>query len=241
MQAVADSVFPEHAQPEVSTIKGLRRDALGQDALLFCGAFSAGAAVYIVARALHAIFAGGTNDEFWSISLSDDLILSGLIAGELFLLWNTGIRQGLRGHSIGKHRVGLSVVDVSTGRPTGAARGLLRGAVMAILLDLSVAAIPIGLPTTLRRLTPDSWHFGGAAYLALLVLLIPLLIPSRRGFADWIARTKVIRGAGPGAITAQGRRRMLVVLDVLGVGGVLAVAVAYIAFFSPLLHFPNFF
>jgi hypothetical protein len=236
MQAVAD-----HAQPEVRSVRGLRREALGQDALLFCGAFTIGAAVYILVRAVHAIFAGGTNDAFWSISLSDDLILSGLIAGELFLIWNNGIRQGVRGHSIGKHRVGLSVVDVATGKPTGAARGLARGAVMAILLDLSVAAIPIGLPTSLRRLTPDSWHFGGAAYLALLVLLIPLLIPTPRGFADWIARTEVVRGAGPSAVTAPTRRRALVVLDALGVAGVLAVALAYIAFFSPLLHFPHFF
>ena len=158
MQAVAD-----HAQPETRTIRRLRRDALGHDALLFCGAFTTGAAVYIVARAVHAIVAGGPQDGFWSISLSDDLILSGLIAGELFLIWNNGIRQGMRGHSIGKHRVGLSVVDVATDRPTGAARGLLRGVIMAVLLDLAVAAIPIGLPTSLRRLTPDNWHFGGAA------------------------------------------------------------------------------
>lgn len=240
MQAVADSTS-ERAQPEVRTIRGLRRDALGQDALLFCGAFTTGAAVYIVVRALHAIFGDGTQDAFWSISLSDNLILSGLIAGELFLIWNNGIRQGLRGHSIGKHRIGLSVVDVSTGKPTGAARGLLRGAVMAILLDLAVAAIPISLPTTLRRLTPESWHFGGAAYLALLALLVPLLIPTGRGFADWIARTKVVRAAGPGAVTDATRKRVLVVLDVLGVAGVLAVALAYIAFFSPLLHFPHLF
>jgi hypothetical protein len=233
MQAVA-------AQPEVRSVSGLRREALGQDALLFCGAFTVGAAVYIIARAVHAMFAGDTNDAFWSISLSDDLILSGLIAGELFLIWNNGIRQGVRGHSIGKHRVGLSVVDVAIGKPTGAARGLLRGAVMAILLDLAVAAIPIGLPTSLRRLTPDSWHFGGAAYLALLVLLIPLLIATPRGFADWIARTQVVRGVGPGAVTTPTRRRALVLLDVLGVAGVLAVALAYIVFFSPLLHFPHF-
>lgn len=236
MQAVADDT-----QPQVRTIRELRRDALAQDALLFCGAFSAGAALYILARAVHAIFAGGAGDEFWSISLSDDLILSGLIAGELFLIWNNGLRQGVRGHSIGKHRVGLAVVDVASDAPTGASRGVLRGVVMAVLLDLAVAAIPIGLPTSLRRLTPEGWHFGGAAYLALLVLLVPLLIPTRRGFADWIARTRVVRGAGPGALTAVGRRRWLVAADVLGVVGVLAVAVAYIAFFSPLLHFPRFF
>ena len=238
---VADPALPGHAQPEERTIKGLRRDALAQDALLFCGAFSAGAAIYIVVRAVHAMFASGTNDEFWSISLSDDLIFSGLIAGELFLIWNNGIRQGLRGHSIGKHRVGLSVVDVSTVEPTGAVRGLLRGATTAVLLDLAVAAIPIGLPTCLRRLTPDSWHFGGAAYLAVLVISVPLLLPAPRSFADWIARTKVVRAAGPGAITTPERRRLLVLLDVAGVAGVLAVAIAYIVFFSPLLYFPQFF
>jgi hypothetical protein len=238
---VVDPVLPGHAQPEVRTVKGLRRDALAQDALLFCGAFSTGAAIYIVMRAVHAILASGTNDEFWSISLSDDLILSGLIGGELFLIWNNGIRQGLRGHSIGKHRVGLSVVDVSTGKPTGAVRGLLRGAVMALLLDLAVAAIPIGLPTSLRRLTPDSWHFGGAAYLAVLLILLPLLLPAPRGFADWVAHTKVVRAAGPGSVTTPERRRLLVLLDVAGVAGVLAVAIAYIVFFSPLLYFPHFF
>lgn len=238
---VVDPALPGHAQPEERTIKGLRRDALGQDALLFSGAFSTGAAVYIVMRALHALFASGTHDEFWSISLSDNLILSGLIAGELFLIWNNGLRQGMRGHSIGKHRVGLSVVDVSTGKPTGAIRGLLRGVVTAVLLDLAVAAIPIGLPTCLRRLTPDSWHFGGAAYLAVVVILVPLLLPARRGFADWIARTKVVRAAGPGAVTSPERRRLLVLLDVAGVAGVLAVAITYIVFFSPLLYFPHFF
>ena len=232
MQAVAD-----HAQPETRTIRRLRRDALGHHALLFCGAFTTGAAVYIVARAVHAIVAGGPQDGFWSISLSDDLILSGLIAGELFLIWNNGIRQGMRGHSIGKHRV----VDVATDRPTGAARGLLRGVIMAVLLDLAVAAIPIGLPTSLRRLTPDNWHFGGAAYLAILVLLVPLLIPTRRGFADWLARTKVVRASGPGSVTAPERRRILILLDMVGVAGVLAVALTYIVFFSPLLYFPHVF
>lgn len=226
---------------ESRTIPQLRRAALGQDALLFCGAFTAGAVVYFLARAVYAGFIDGDGSDFWSIGLSDDLILSGLIAGELFLIWNNGLRQGLRGHSIGKHRVGLAVVDIASDGPTGAARGVLRGVVMAVLLDLAVAAIPIGLPTSLRRLTPESWHFGGAAYLALLVLLVPLLTPTRRGFADWIARTKVVPAAGPGAVTAEGRRRVLVVLDVLGVVGVLAVALGYIAFFSPLIRFPHVF
>ena len=224
---------------EHRTIRQLRREALGHDALLFSAAFSVGAAVYFLGRIVReAISAAGDND-FWTISLSDDLILSGLIAGELFLIWNNGLRQGLRGHSIGKHRVGLAVVDVGNDAPTGAARGLLRGLVMAVLLDLAVAAIPIGLPTVFRRLTPESWHFGGAAYLALLVLLVPLLLSSDRGFADRIARSKVVRATGTDAVTTWERARILVALDVAGVVGLLAVAISYIAYYSPLLRFPE--
>lgn len=226
---------------EFRTTRQLRRDALAQDALLFCLAFTAGAALYVAGRAILALGADGT-DDFWSISLSDDLLLSGLLAGELFLIWNNGLRQGIRGHSIGKHRMGLKVVDIGDDAATGAWRGLVRGVVMAALLDLSVAAIPIGLPTAFRRLTPESWHFGGAAYLALIVLLVPLLLPTGRGFADWVTRTKVVRAEGADAVTAAGRHRALVALDVLGVAGVLGVALLYIAFFSPLLlQFPKVF
>jgi hypothetical protein len=224
---------------EPGTIRQLRREALGQDALLFCAAFTAGALAYVVGRLLYLLVAGDSNEDFWSISLSDDLILSGLIAGELFVVWNNGVRQGVRGHSIGKHRVGLAVVDVTDGVPTGPARGVVRGIVMAVLLDLAVAAIPIGLPTVLRRLTPDSWHVGGAAYLALIVLVVPLLLPSGRGFADRLVRTKVVRGTGPGATTGERRRAILVALDVAGVVGLLAVAISYIAYYSPLLRFPQ--
>lgn len=224
---------------EYRTIKQLRREALGHDALLFSAAFSAGALVYFLGRAIREAITDGDNADFWTISLSDDLILSGLIAGELFLIWNNGLRQGLRGHSIGKHQVGLAVVDVGDEAPTGPVRGILRGLIMAVLLDLAAAAIPIGLPTVLRRLTPESWHFGGAAYLALIVLVLPLLLSSDRGFADRIARTKVIRGTGADAMTTWGRHRILVALSVAGVLGLLTVAIIYIAYYSPLLRFPD--
>ena len=224
---------------EYRTIRQLRREALGHDALLFSAAFSAGALLYFVGRAIREAVSDGGHNDFWTISLSDDLILSGLIAGELFLIWNNGLRQGLRGHSIGKHRVGLAVVDVGDDAPTGAARGVLRGLVMALLLDLAVAAIPIGLPTVLRRLTPESWHFGGAAYLALIVLVVPLLISSDRGFADRIVRTKVIRATGHDAMTTWARQRVLVAVDIAGVAGLLGVAIIYIAYYSPLLQFPD--
>lgn len=215
-----------------------RREALIQDALLFCGAFTLGALAYALGRAV----LGGAADDFWAIGLSDGLILAGLLAGEAFLLWNNGLRQGVRGHSIGKHRLGLAVVDHVTERPTGALRGLARGAVVAVLLDLAVAAIPVGFPTVLRRLTPEAWHVGATAYLALIVLIVPLLLATDRGFADRLVRTRVVRAEGEGAITSPARRRTLNVLDVAGVAGVLAVAALYLSFYWPLLwQFPKLF
>ncbi|MEJ7633498.1 RDD family protein [Aeromicrobium sp.] len=226
---------------EFRTVRQLRRDALGQDALLFCAAFTGGALAYFLARTVLQALGGGPDGDFWSVSLSEDLILSGLIAGELFLVWNNGLRQGVRGHSIGKHRVGLAVVDVGDGAPTGAGRGLVRGLTMAVLLDLAAAAIPIGLPTVLRRLTPEEWHVGGAAYLALIVLVIPLLVPTDRGLADRLARTEVIRATGADAVTSPRRRTVLTIIDIVGVMGLLAVAAAYIVYFAPLLRFPDLF
>lgn len=213
----------------------LRRSALAQDVLLFCVAFSAGALFYVLVRLM-----SGDEMHVWGIGLSDEVLLSGLVAGELFILWNNGLRQGLRGHSIGKHREGLVVVDTETDEPTGLGRGLLRGAVMVLLLDLSLAAVPVNLPTVLRRATPDAWHVGGAAYLALLVLLVPIVLGSGRGLADRISRTRVERATGAGAHTRPEHLRALVVLDVIGVLGVVAVCSTYLSFYWPLLwRFPH--
>ena len=223
------------------TVRGLRREALGQDALLFCAAFSAGALLYFVVEIVQLAVDDGATGDFWSVTLSDHLVLVGLIVGELFVVLNNGLRQGLRGHSVGKHRVGLAVVDVDSGAPTGAARGLVRGLVMAVLLDLAAAAVPVGLPTVLRRLTPDAWHVGGAAYLALLVLVVPLVLSTDRGLADRLVRTQVVRGVGPRAVTSERRSRVLTVIEVLGVVGLLTVASTYIAFFAQVLRFPDLF
>jgi hypothetical protein len=220
-------------------VRRRRREAMGQDALLFSAAFSAGALVYFLAETVRLAIDDRSSGDFWSVSLSDNLILAGLVAGELFVLWNNGLRQGVRGHSIGKHRMGLAVVDVRDGRPTGAARGLVRGLVVAVLLDLAAAAVPIGLPTVLRRLTPDDWHVGGAAYLALLVLLVPLVLRTPRGVADRIVRTTVVAATGPEATTTAERSRLLTVVEVLGVVGLLVVAITYIVFFAQLLSFPE--
>lgn len=221
---------------ETRSITQLRRDALLQDALLFCGAFTCGAILFILIHTIVDAARGASAGAggYWEIGLSDGLILSGLVAGELFILWNNGVRQGIRGHSIGKHRVGLRVVDAGTGEPTGALRGLFRGLIMAVLLDLAVAAIPIGLPTVLRRLTPENLHFGGAAYLAVIVLLVPFLIKSRRGFADLLVRSTVVRATGTDAVLAPSRRHLLELLDIVGVLGVAVVAANYVLFYWPL-------
>ncbi len=216
---------------EERTVADLRRSALAQDALLFCVAFSAGAVLVIVVSVLGA----ATRGDIWTLSRSDDMLLGGLVAGELFLLWNNGWRQGVRGHSIGKHREGLRVVVRGTDRPTGAVRGLLRGLLTAALLDLSVAALPIGLPTVLREATPDAWHLGFAAYLGVVLLVVPFLVGMRRGALDRVAGTEVVRAEGAGAVTSEPRRRALVALDLVGVAGVLAVCATHLAFVWPLL------
>lgn len=220
------------------TVGDLRRSALAQDALLFCVAFTGGALLVLVV----SLLVGSTTDDAWTVGRSDDVLLGGLVSGELFLLWNNGWRQGVRGHSIGKHREGLRVVRVGGLAPTGPARGLARGLVAVVLLDLAVAAVPVGLPTSLRRFTPEAWHVGGAAYVAVLLLVVPLLLGLHRGALDRVAGTEVVKADGDGAVTSEPRRRVLVVLDVVGVLGVLAVCAAHLSFVWPLIwRFPSLF
>jgi hypothetical protein len=219
------------------SVTQLRRASLFQDFLLGCLAFTTGAFTYAVVR---AIIDGASGEDFWSIGLSDGLLLSGLVACEVFIIWNNGLRQGIRGHSIGKHRVGLTVGDLATRQPVGALRGLVRGLVLATLLDLATAAVPVGLPTVLRETTPDSWHIGIATYIALAILLVPLVLPWRRDIPDRLLHTEVTRASGADAITAPARRKALVALDVIGVLGVIAVMVTYLAFYWPIFFdFPG--
>lgn len=224
-------------EPEFRTITELRRAALGQDMLLFCLAFSCGALAYALVRAATD---GATGGDFWSIGLSDGLFLSGLVAGEIFVFWDNGMRQGIRGHSIGKHRVGLLVADVATREPVGLVRGAIRGAMLAVLVDLCVAAVPVGLPTVLRVATPDELHIGIATYIAAALLLIPVLLPMRRDFADRFLHTEILRASGANAVTAPNRRKALIALDIAGVVGVAAVMATYVAFYWPLIwQFPG--
>ena len=227
----------ESAEPEFRTIKQLRLDALGQDFLLFCLAFTGGALIY---AAIRAVTEGLSGDSYWTIGLSTGLLFSGLVAGEIFLVWDLGIRQGLRGHSIGKHRLGIRAVDIDTGEPVGFVRGAIRGIILAVLLDLTVAAVPAGLPTVLRETTPDSWHIGAATYVAALLLLVPIVFSFRRDFADQVLNTEIVRASGKDAVTAPNRRLALIVLEVAGLLGVGAVMATYAAFYWPLfLQFPG--
>ena len=220
-------------EPEFRTITQLRRDALEQDLLLFCLAFSGGALVYAVLRAFTE---GASGEDFWSIGLSEGLLLSGLVAGEAFLFWNLGIRQGVRGHSIGKHRVGLLVADVGTREPVGLVRGAFRGALIAVLVDLAAAAVPVRLPTVLRALTPDqAGHIGLVTYLAVAMLLIPLIFSFRRDLADRLLHTEIIRASGANAVTSPRRRKALIALDIAGVLGVAAVMATYLAYWWPVV------
>ena len=223
-------------EPEFRTITQLRRDALQQDLLLFCLAFSVGALLYAMVRAVW--FSDG---DFWSIGLSQGLQVSGLAAGELFIFWNLGIRQGIRGHSIGKHRVGLLVADVATREPVGWLRGAVRGLVLALLVDLTAAAVPVRFETVLRAVTPtQSGHIGLVAYIAAALLLIPLVFAIRRDLADRLLRTEVIRASGANAVTSPTRRKVLVALNIVGVLGVAAVMAVYLAYWAPLLwQFPG--
>ncbi|MFT4298286.1 MAG: RDD family protein [Aeromicrobium sp.] len=225
MTQVADGVDAPLAEP--LTVRQRRRDAALHDALLFCTAFSAGALAYAL-----GVLVLDDAETFWSVSLSDGLIVSGLVVGETFLLWNNGLRQGVRGHSIGKHRTGLRVVDAAEDRPIGAWRGLWRGLISVVLLDLALAVVPVGLPTVLRRLTPDEWHVGLFAYLAVAVVAVPILLARDRGLADLLAGSRVIDSPD---VTAPQRARTLLLLDALGVLGVLGVFALYLSFLWPLI------
>ena len=88
----------------------------------------------------------------------------------------------------------------------------------------------------MRRTTPESWHVGGATYLALALLLVPLALSVDRRLADWVSGTVVVRGDTQ---TSVSHRRILSVIDVVGIAGVLGLAIAHIVFFAPLLRFPT--
>lgn len=91
----------------------------------------------------------------------------GVLAVLVFAVWNTGIRQGGTGQSLGKRATGIRLVGVVGGRPVGFGRAVLRQ--VAHLLDT--------LPLYLGYL----W---------------PLWDDARQTFADKVCATVVVRVEG---------------------------------------------
>lgn len=224
--------------PEQETLTQKRQDAFFNDALLFSAAFTAAVTGYVLLALVARALGLGDVDITWSDGLPDRMLLAGLVVGELFLLWNNGLRQGVRGHSIGMHRVGVRVVDRRGDGRLGPARGLLRGLVQSALLDLMLTALPFGLPTVLRSATPDAWHVGIAAYLAVGVALVLLVVPGLPNPADLVAGSRVVAAVGEDALLTPRRRAVVTALEVIGVVGVLVVAASYVWFVWPVLVHP---
>ncbi|MFD1826631.1 MULTISPECIES: RDD family protein [Mumia] len=63
------------------------------------------------------------------------LILLGVLIGLVFQIWNQGIRQGQGGQSLGKQLLGIKVIEMRTGEPQGAAKGVLRYVLYAVLAN----------------------------------------------------------------------------------------------------------
>lgn len=222
-----------------TTLTEKRQDAFFNDALLFSAAFTGAVVVYAALLVVGRLLGLEDVELSWSEGLPDHLLVAGLVAGELFLLWNNGLRAGRRGHSIGMHRVGVRVVDRESGALLGAGRGLVRGLVQVVLLDLLLTALPFGLPTVLRTATPDAWHVGILAYVVLAVAVVLLVVPSLPNPADLLARSRVVEATGEDALLTPKRRTVVTVLEVAGVVGLVAVAASYVWFVWPVLHAPS--
>jgi uncharacterized RDD family membrane protein YckC len=67
------------------------------------------------------------------------VFLFGAVVFVLFLLWNSGYRQGRTGQSLGRRAQGTRLVGAATGRPIGVGRAVVR--LVAHLLDL----LPFGV------------------------------------------------------------------------------------------------
>ncbi len=221
---------------EGATLTQRRQDAFFNDALLFSAAFTAGVVGYVLVGLVAGVL-GLEVDLSWSQGLPDRMLLAGLVVGELFLLWNNGLRQGVRGHSIGMHRVGVRVVDRRADETIGAARGLVRGLVQLVLLDVLLTALPFALPTVLRSATPDAWHVGIAAYVVVVAGVLMVVLPQLPNPADLLAGSRVVEATGEDArLTAQ-RRRLVTALEVVGVVGVVAVTASYVWSLQPVFAY----
>ncbi len=82
------------------------------------------------------------------------LVVLGFLVGLVFQIWNQGIRQGQRGQSLGKQLLGITVVDMRTGEPQGAGKGVLRYILLAILAN----ACFLDLLWPLWDAKKQTWH-----------------------------------------------------------------------------------
>jgi uncharacterized RDD family membrane protein YckC len=97
------------------------------------------------------------------------VLLLGSLVFVLFLIWNSGYRQGRTGQSLGRRARGTRLVGAQTGRPIGFGRAVVR--LIAHLIDL----LPFGVG-----------------------YLWPLWDERRQTFADKVCRTLVVVADQPG-------------------------------------------
>ncbi len=104
------------------------------------------------------------------------LFLLGGFGFVLFLLWNSGYRQGRTGQSLGRRAQGTRLVGAASGQPVGFGRAVVR--LVAHLLDL----LPFGVG-----------------------YLWPLWDERRQTFADKVCGTLVVVAGSPAAVVATAR------------------------------------
>ena len=75
-----------------------------------------------------------TNDGLFATGLI--LLVLSFAVGLAFQIWNQGVRQGKGGQSLGKQILGIKVVEMNTGQPQGAGKGVLRWLLYSVLSGL---------------------------------------------------------------------------------------------------------
>jgi uncharacterized RDD family membrane protein YckC len=103
------------------------------------------------------------------------VFLLGTLVFVLFLIWNSGYRQGRTGQSLGRRAQGTRLVGAATGRPIGFGRAVVR--LVAHLIDL----LPFGVG-----------------------YLWPLWDEGRQTFADKVCGTLVVVADRPDVSTMRG-------------------------------------
>ncbi|WP_280139623.1 RDD family protein [Nocardioides lianchengensis] len=69
---------------------------------------------------------GGTSSQYTGGAGPVVLVTLGVLVTLAFWIWNTCVRQGRTGATLGKSHLGIRVLKESAGRPTGAGQTLVR-------------------------------------------------------------------------------------------------------------------